>query len=68
MVFLANFFVAAVLVALGYMFKAIEWNFGQAAVFWMAVGWIGATVMWQCVHKSRYGHWFDPPDANGDGA
>jgi hypothetical protein len=26
------------------------------------LGWIGATVMWQGVHKMRYGHWFDDPN------
>ncbi len=63
---MANLLTFAALVALGFVFKNIEWTFGADAAAWVALGWIAATVLWQCAHKLRYGHWFDPPDLNGD--
>lgn len=66
MIFLANILTALLLVGLGFLFKSIEWNWGRDTVTIFALGWIAATVLWQTVHKMRYGHWFDPPDINGD--
>lgn len=61
MIFLANFIVFITLTALVYTFKAIEWVWGAETMMVFALGWIAATVIWQRAHKSRYGHWFDPP-------
>ena len=66
MIFLANILTFCGLVALGLLFKEIEWHWGQATVTAFCLGWIAATVMWQTVHKIRYGHWFDPPAIPAD--
>lgn len=59
MIFLANMLVLAVMVGLGFLFQAIQWTWGTETMVTFCLGWIGATVMWQTVHKMRYGHWFD---------
>lgn len=61
MVFLANILTFCGLIGLGFLFKEIEWTWGQDTVFVFALGWIAATVVWQCAHRIRYGLWFDPP-------
>lgn len=68
MIFMANLLAFLALVALGFVFKSIDWTFGSGAMMWACVGWIAATVMWQIAHKLRYGHWFDDPVINGDRA
>jgi len=70
MIFLANLLTFCGLMALGFLFKEIEWNWGQETVTVFALGWIAATVMWQTAHRIRYGLWFDPPvlvDSSADG-
>jgi len=62
MIFFANILVLGAFIALGFLFKQIEWTLGAEAVTTFSLGWIAATVMWQSVHKIRYGHWFDPPN------
>lgn len=61
MIFLANAITFLGLVCLGLLFKAISWQWGQDAMVVFCLGWIGATVVWQCAHKMRYGIWFDEP-------
>lgn len=66
MIFLANVLTFCGLMALGFLFKSIEWTWGQDTMVVFALGWIAATVMWQTAHRIRYGLWFDPPAINGD--
>ncbi len=65
MIFLANLVTFGLMVALGFIFKEIEWTWGRETVVVFSLGWIAATVMWQAAHKMRYGHWFDPPEVRG---
>ena len=62
MIFLANFVVLAAMVGLGFLFQAIKWTWGTETMVVFCLGWIAASVMWQTVHKMRYGHWFDDPN------
>jgi len=66
MIFLLNLITFCCLLALGFLFKTIEWVWGQETVIVFSLGWIAATVMWQCAHRMRYGLWFDPPDISGE--
>lgn len=68
MIFLANVVAVAILAGIAMLFKTIEWNWGQQTMVVFCLGWIAATVMWQTVHKMRYGHWFDDRPINGDNA
>lgn len=61
MIFLTNILTLVAMTALGFLFKEIEWTWGADTMGTFCLGWIAATVMWQTVHKMRYGHWFDPP-------
>lgn len=66
MVKILNFLVFLALLGMWFMFKQIEWNWGRETMGIFALGWIAATIMWQSVHKMRYGHWFDPPTIEDD--
>ncbi len=66
MIFLANLVTFGLMVALGFIFKEIEWTWGRETVVVFSLGWIAATIMWQAAHKIRYGHWFDPPEIKGE--
>lgn len=61
MIFFLNLFVAAILIVLGFGLKAILATWGYAVYMAFCCGWLAASVIWQLAHKSRYGHWFDPP-------
>lgn len=61
MIFLANILTLCSLIALGILFRNMQWQWGDAFITTFCLGWIVATIMWQVAHRLRYGHWFDPP-------
>lgn len=72
MVFVANLLVILALTVAGFGLKEVLETWGYTAYMSFCAGSLITTVIWQAAHKSRYGHWFEPPvisaDASGDAA
>ena len=66
MIFLMNIFAALVLVLISSVFGMVGYAFGEVPLYFFIAGFIASSIFWQIVHKSRYGHWFDPPIVDAD--
>ena len=61
MIFLANIVVIVAMIVLGFALKSVHEHWGFVAYMSFCGGWLCATILWQCAHRSRYGVWFEPP-------
>lgn len=66
MIILANFLVALALGVMGIGLHLVYESWGTAVFMAGCIGFMLGVVAYQMAHKSRYGHWFDPPVIKAD--